>query len=298
MVLRTREFRIPEPAWLSSRARNAARRPLLMGAVALCVIALSVVSLALAPKNRRAMGPTPLAEAIRVDTTPLLITLAQAQTRVVNAESALVVVRQQVLAAARQPADTLDPRTQARHDSLTNVLTELQELIGKVETIPLVSSYRALASSPTLVTNARVKALLDSLSDIERERDGYGADGGADPMYVALTSRATDIGRAIESIAGERRDSLKSAIVRMTTPARQVASIAAPPDTMPWLAERDSARSAVATATSELKSAREALRLRSEEVARAQQIAAISASPFAIGIAAAVIGIFLGFALT
>src|SRR4051812_23611632 len=192
---RTRDFRIPEPAWLSSRARNAARRPLLMGAVTLCVIALSVLSLLLAPKNRRAMGPTPLAEAIRVDTAPLLVTLGQAQTRVTNAESALVVVRQQVLAAAHQPVDTLDPKTLARHDSLTNILTELQELIGKVQTIPLPSSYRALASSPALVSNGRVKALLDPLSEIERERDGYGVDGGADPMYVALTSRATDIGR-------------------------------------------------------------------------------------------------------
>jgi hypothetical protein len=271
-----------------------------MGAVAVVVVALSAISLALAPKNRRAMGPTPLAEAIRVDTAPLLVTLGQAQTRVVNAESALVVVRQQVLAAARQPVDTLDPKAQARHDTLTNILTELQELIGKVETIPLPSSYRALASSPALVSNGRVKALLDSLSEIERERDGYGADGGADPMYVALTSQATDIGRAIETIAGQRRDSLKAEILRMTMPSRQVASAAAaaPPDTMPWLAERDSARSAVTTAASELASAREALRLRAEETARAKQIAAISASPFAIAIAAAVIGVFLGFAFT
>jgi hypothetical protein len=269
-----------------------------MGTIALCVLALSALSLALAPKNRRAMGPTPLAEAIRVDTAPLLVTLGQAQTRVTNAESALVVVRQEVLAASNRPATTLDPKTLARHDSLTNVLTELQELIGKVQTIPLPSSYRALASSPALASNGRVTALLDSLSEIEREREGYGADGGADPMYVALTSRATDIGRAIETIAGERRDSLKADIIRMTTPARQVASVAAPPDTMPWLAERDSARSAVATATSELASAREALRLRTEETERAQQIAAISASPFAIAIAAVVIGIFLGFAVS
>jgi Mrp family chromosome partitioning ATPase len=64
---------------------------------------------------------------------------------------------------------------------------------------------------------------------------------------------------------------------------------------MPWVAERDSARSAVAVATGDLDNARSALELQREERERAQEITAISASPFAMIIAAAIFGIVFGF---
>jgi Mrp family chromosome partitioning ATPase len=291
------KFRVPEPAWLSSRARNAARRPLVIGTAAAIIVALAGISLILAPKNRRPMGPTAGVEAIRIDTVPLHVSLSRANARVTSAESALVIVRREVAAYTAQPKiDSVSPQLIARHDSLTNILTELSALIGKVETIPLPSSYRSLAASPALVSNGRVKTLLDSLSDVERERDAFGGAGGADPMFVALTSRATDIGRAIEGIASERRDSLRSEINRIATPTRQIAQArAAAPDTMPWVAERDSAQSAVAVANTDLDNARQALELRRQEMERAQEISAISASPFAMIVAAAIFGIVFGF---
>lgn len=291
------KFRVPEPAWLSSRARNAARRPLVIGTVAAIVVALAVLSLVLAPKNRRAMGPTAGVTAIQMDTVPLQVALSRARARAASAESALVVVRREMASYNAQPAvDSISPQLLARHDSLTGILNELSALIGKVETIPLPSSYRALAASPALVSNGRVMALLDSLSAVERERDAFGSSGGADPMYVALTSQATDIGRAIELIAASRRDSLRAEINRIATPTRQMAQArAAAPDTMPWIAERDSAQSAVSVATNDLTNAREALTLRAEEIARAKEISAISASPFAMILAAAVFGIAFGF---
>jgi hypothetical protein len=291
------KFRVPEPAWLGSRARNAARRPIFIGLCAAIIVALAGLSLVLAPKNRRAMGPAAAVSDIQIDTVPLQAALERANARVTSAESALVVVRREVANYSGAPRiDSVSPQIMARHDSLANRLSELSALIGKVETVPLPSSYRALAASPALVSNERVKALLDSLAEIERERDAFGGAGGADPMFVALTSQATDIGRAIETIAAARRDSLRAEISRMVTPTQQMAKArAAAPDTMPWVAERDSAHSAVAVATTDLDNARGALELQRQEKERAQEITAISASPFAMIIAAAIFGIVFGF---
>jgi hypothetical protein len=291
------QFRVPEPAWLSSRARNAARRPLVIGMIATVIVALAGLSLVLAPKNRRAMGPSAAVNDIRIDTVPLQFALTQANARVTSAESALVVVRRDVAAyTERPPVDSVSPAVLARHDSLANILNELSALIGKVETVPLPTSYRSLAASPVLIANPRVIALLDSLSEVEHERESLGVAGSADPMFVALTSRATDIGRAIEAIASDRRDSLRAQINRITTPTQSAAKArAAAPDTMPWVAERNSARSAVAVATTDLENARTALQLQSEERQRAQELSAISASPFTMVLAAAIFGIVFGF---
>src|SRR4051812_13685006 len=291
------KFRVPEPAWLSSRARNAARRPMFIGLSAAIIVALAGLSLVLAPKNRRPMGPTAAVSDIRIDTVQLQAALEQARSRVTSAESALVIARREVATYNAEPAvDSVSPQVLARHDSLANVLNELSSLIGKVETVPLPSSYRALAASPALISNGRVKALLDSLSAVEHEREAFGGAGGADPMFVALTSQATDIGRAIETIAASRRDSLRAEISRIVTPTQQVAKArAAAPDTMPWVAERDSAQSAVVVASSDLENAHNALKLQREEKQRAQEITAISANPFAMIIAAAIFGIVFGF---
>ena len=291
------KFKVPEPAWLGSRARNAVRRPIFIGLCAAIIVALAGLSLVLAPKNRRPMGPAAAVADLRIDTIPLRAALERAHSRVTSADSALVIVRRDVATYNAEPQiDSVSPQVLARHDSLTNILTELSSLIGKVETVPLPSSYRALASSPALNSNGRVKALLDSLSAIERERDAFGGAGGADPMFVALTSQATDIGRAIEAIASSRRDSLRAEISRIVTPTQQIAKArAAAPDTMPWVAERDSARSAVAVATADLDNARGALETQRQERDRVQEITAISASPFAMIIAAAIFGIVFGF---
>jgi hypothetical protein len=293
-----REFRLPGPAWLGSRARNAARRPLVIGTTATILVGLAALSLVLAPKNRRPMGPSAGVAALKIDTVALTEALTRADSRVTSAESALVVVRRDVASYNAEPAiDSVAPQVIARHDSLTNILTELSALIGKTETIPLPSSYRALAASPALISSVRVSALLDSLSEVEREREAYGSAGGADPMFIALTSRATEIGRAIELVAAERRDSLRAQINRIATPTRQIAQArAAAPDTMPWIAERDSARSAVALAIADLENARTALEMRDQELQRAQEITAISASPFAMILAAAIFGVVFGFA--
>src|SRR5258708_20193870 len=156
-------FRVRDPAWLSSRARNAVRRPMFIGVIAACVVALAVLSLVLAPRHRRRPGPMPSTAIVKVDTLPIVQALAVSKSRVESADSALVIVRQQVLAATAKPKiDSLDPKLLKRHDSLTNVLTELQGLIGKVETAPLPTSYRAPAASPALISTPHITAFLHS----------------------------------------------------------------------------------------------------------------------------------------
>ena len=54
-------------------------------------------------------------------------------------------------------------------------------------------------------SSARARLLLDSLTEVEREREAFGTTGGADPVYVALTSRAAEIGRAIQAVGQSRR---------------------------------------------------------------------------------------------
>jgi hypothetical protein len=293
MFDRTLLSRVSDSAWLGCRARNAARRPLFIATTATCVIALAMLSLVLAPKQRQRPGP--LASAMVVDTVSLLQALSESRVRVANAESAFAVVRHEVLADARPHVEQLDPQQLRRHDSLTNVLTDLQSLIGKVEAAPLPTSYRALAASAALISNPRIIALVDSLREVERKRDGLASSGDADPMYIALTDQATEIGHSIEAIASVRRDSLVASITRMTAPAAEE-SASSVGDTLPWIAERDSALSAVATATADLRNARRQLEQNRQEVKRAAEISVISASPFAMVVAGAILGIVLGFA--
>jgi ElaB/YqjD/DUF883 family membrane-anchored ribosome-binding protein len=231
-----------------------------------------------------------------VDTLSLLQALSQSRVRVANAESTFAVVRHEVLADAKPHIEQLDPSQLRRHDSLTNVLTDLQGLIGKVETAPLPTSYRALAASPALISNPRIVALIDSLNEVERKRDGLASSGNADPMFMALTDQVTEIGHSIEEVASVRRDSLLSSITRMTAPTAEAESARSLADTLPWIAERDSALSAVSTATADLSNARRQLEENRQEQKDAAEISIISANPFAMVVAAAILGIVLGFA--
>ena len=289
-------FHLKDPVWLGARARNAARRPLLIGLIAVGVIGLSVVSIALSPRQRGRVGPVPTTRFTGADTATLRRGLLSAESRARSADSGLAVTRQQMLAAAARPkTDSIDPALLRKHDSLTNILTDLQDLIGKVESAPLPTSYRALAANPALISNGKVVALLDSLRSVEKDRESLGTTESADPMYVALTSQLTEIGRSIEAVAAERRDSLRVSITAMLQPTKKVAA-ATPADTMPWVAERDSAQSAVKVAASDLKTAKKEIDQNRKDQERAAQISALSTSPFMMLIAAVVFGIAIGFA--
>src|SRR5262249_21673841 len=206
---------IPRPVWLTARARNAVHRPVFIGSVGAGTFIAALVALILAPQQAKRGGQQlPPPASARPDTMPLTAALSHARSRLVVAESSLAWARTHVAPPA-PTVDTLRPQIIARRDSLTAAVTELDALITRVETAPVSASYRALAESPQLSSNARMKTLLDSLAEVERDRDAFGTSGGADPVYVALTARATEIGRAIQDLAQERREAIRQSITKL-----------------------------------------------------------------------------------
>jgi Mrp family chromosome partitioning ATPase len=296
MTQMTGEFprAINRPVWLTARARNAVHRPIFIGAVGASAFIAALMALVLAPQQARRVQPSRIVA--RPDTAAFSAALAQASTRMAAAESSLAYARSHTQATAKPEIDTLTRILAARRDTLSNALSELNALLNRVENAPLTAAYRALAESPQLSANPRAKALLDSLNDVEHDREAFGTSGGADPIYVALSSRSTQLGRAIQAVARERRDILRQEIAKVIAPAPHQAVAQSPvADTTSWIAERDSARSMVAEADSALTAARNKAREFDREMARATEAAHFDASPVALLAAALVFGVALGF---
>jgi Mrp family chromosome partitioning ATPase len=288
---------IPRAVWLTLRARNAVRRPIFIGAVGIGTFVVALVALVLAPQQVTHASKVSLAAlGARPDTAPILAGLAQAKARLSDAESSLAVARVRVTTAPPPTIDTLIPILISQRDSVCDAVNDLDALITRVETAPVSASYRALAESPQLAANAHAKALVDSLADVERDRDEYGATGGADPVFVALTSRAAQIGRTIQALAQQRRDELRLQIAKLNAPTQRQALVEAPAlDTAGWVAERDSARSLLADATTALADARSKASDYDRAVERLHEQARLNAPPVALLAAALVLGIALGF---
>jgi Mrp family chromosome partitioning ATPase len=287
---------IPRAVWLTARARNTVHRPVFIGAVGFGTFVAALVALVLAPQEARHNARTPVLPVdARPDTTPFVAALSQAQTRLAAAESSLVYARTHAVAASKPAIDTVSPRIIARRDSLTNSITDLDALLTRVETAPVTASYRALAESPQVAVNPRARVLLDSLAEVERDREAFGTTGAADPVYLALSSRAMEIGRAIQSIGQARRDSLRQEIGRLNAPVVQQVVAQPTIDTAAWIAERDSAQSRLGEATSALARAREKEIEYNRAVERATSEASFTAPPVALLGAALVFGVVLGF---
>ena len=288
---------IPRPVWLTARARNAVHRPVFIGAVGVGAFVAALVALVLAPQQVRHVLPAPVMPAeARPDTTAFMAALAHARTRLASADSSLAFAREHIAAAPAPTVDTLRPILIAKRDSLSASVNDLDALITRVETAPVAASYRALAESPQMTALPRVRALLDSLTEIERDRDAFGATGAADPVYVALTSRATEIGRAIQDLAQQRREALREEIATLNAPTTRQAVAQSPMvDTSAWIAERDSAQSLIIQAASALSDARVKAAEYDRAVVRARENAKLNAPPVALLAAALVFGIALGF---
>jgi len=296
MVQMTGEFprAIARPVWLTARARNAVHRPIFIGAVGASAFIAALVALVLAPQQARRVGPPQ--RGARPDTAAFTAALAQARTRMSVAETSLAYSRAHPAAVSRPEVDTLSRSLIARRDTLSNALGELDALLSRVEGAPLAASYRALGESQQLASNPRAKALLDSLAEIEKDREAFGTSGGADPVYIALSGRATEIGRAILAVGQERRDALRQQIAKLIAPTpRQAVAQSPASDTAAWIAERDSARSIVVQASTALTAARTKAEEFDREAARASQTAHLDASPVALLAAALVFGVALGF---
>ena len=232
-------------------------RPLVIAIVGGGIFIAALAALSLAPQEIRSgakaqVGP----KGPRPDTSVFSNALGEAQRRLGDAEASLAKARlAPPTPQVQEPI--IPPAILLQRDSLSNAVSDLDALLTRVEGAPVSASYRALGESPHLASTPRVRVLLDSLAEVEREREGFGTTGGTDPVYLALTSRATEIGRSIQSLAQDRRDAIRRQIASLNVPAQQPTVVQTPViDTASWVAERDSARSLVEQATLALGDAR------------------------------------------
>jgi tyrosine-protein kinase Etk/Wzc len=288
---------IPRPVWLTARARNAVHRPMFIGAVSLGTFIAALVALVLAPQQIRHTAPlASLPVDVRPDTAPYVAALAHTRTRLAVAESSLAAARARAAIPVPPAVDSVSPSVAAHRDSIATAINDLDALLTRVETAPLTATYRALGESPQLSSSPRARTLLDSLTEVERSREGLGTTDSADPVIVALTARTSEIGRAIQAVAQERREELRQQFAKLSTPSsRQVAAAAPVMDTTAWRSERDSALSLVGQATTALDDVRQGAREYDRAVVRERENAALDAPPVALLAASLIFGVALGF---
>lgn len=261
----------------------------------------------------------------RGDTTALLATLDSARARhaaaVVAAQASRVVASASPVARVTSVPPSADSVAESR-DSLS---VELQQGLTRARTAPLVESYRTLADARLLRDDARVRAVVDSIEQVDREREAYAALGGPDARYATLTARLAALGQRVVRIAeaalAERSASLSSSrggSAPSSSPALPGAaadSSSAVSDTnsaftprAPLLPARaaiaESALVAAATATADTVSLLERslidVRRTNADIERRRvairSLGGMAIPPFAMLVAALIVGLALGYA--
>jgi Mrp family chromosome partitioning ATPase len=225
------------------------------------------------------------------DTTLLALRERNARRHLAAADSALALTRSvnaSLLARDSEKAAMIAPGSVG--DSSLAEVRNLRDLIKRADNAPLPASYRAMARSPELRGDRRVTALVDSMTMIERERDELGGGATVDPVFVALTTQANEIGRRISDIAKVRLASLEREQAARQGAANQGAaadSTVAVVDSMPVIQARESAWQAYESAHRSLAAARAANS--AATTAAAQVRAGIQLAPLPILIAGALI---------
>ncbi|HYW30453.1 MAG TPA: hypothetical protein VE869_03020 [Gemmatimonas sp.] len=188
---------------MSSRARNAARRGALISAVGSIVVISTLLVLVLLPREvdralRLQLAGIPASQ----DTSGLLGALERARVR--NGAAQLMAQTTRV-AASQAPAAAVASALGASRDSSVlardSLGAELQLRLTRARAAPLTESYKALAESPLVQGDGRVRAIVDSIDQTDREREAYAALGGPDARYAALTARLAALGARIVRIA-------------------------------------------------------------------------------------------------
>ena len=284
-------------AWLNARVANATRAPLAILLTGCAVFVVALVALIVIPRQARRGQRQPVVQENRPDTAALLARTRRLGIRVDSIDVVLAAATDSLAAARAATRDTLPPELRVRRDSLAATLTTLNRLLARVENAPLPASYRALAQAPLLRDNARANALVDTLAAVEREREDFGASGGVDPIFVALTERAATIGRAITELAERERNRIRDELSalrqlqprRDTLPASIFAAITA--------ARRDSIRMELDSANYVLAAARRAHTESDAAAERRRKAANTTAPPVAMLFAAALLGLVAGFGI-
>ena len=284
--------------WFGRRARNASKRPILIVGVAAAAFIATVITLLIIPRrgdnSARAIAAL---IAQKEDTLSLLAAQDRSRLALASAESSLTRARQSTIRRSPPaPVDTLPPALVARRDSLRRAEAALDSMITRAENAPLPAAYRALGEMPALAGDPLVAALLDSLAAVEKEREDFGSLGGVDPIFVALTARATAIGRSIQEVAEARRATAREELVRLRPPPPPAPIVVALVDTIPIVQRRDGAVETLAFATQRLGEIRRANAAIDQRVARARAAANVDIPPLALLAAAIAVAAIVGFA--
>ncbi|HUQ20026.1 MAG TPA: hypothetical protein VM099_10475 [Gemmatimonadaceae bacterium] len=283
--------------WTSARALNASRRYAAMGIAGGLVFLCALIAFIVVPRQAtKAAVAVAASLEQKPDSTQASSSRLRALAGITAADSMLGIARRTVAPAPVAPIDTFPPELRAQRDSLTTVVTNLNRLIERADNAPLPVSYRALGSTPTMASDPSVRVLLDSLAAIEQERDAFGAVGGVDPVFVALTSRATAIGREIQAIAESKRATARSQLA-VLRPVAPVVTTQAQVDTMKFIAQRQQAQRQYASASQTLTQIRATDDRIDREASRARDLANVGAPPLAMLGAAIVLALSLGFAV-
>ena len=283
--------------WMAARARNALRRVVVFGIVGGVVFIGALIAFVVVPRNasRKALAVAASIES-RTDSGPTVAARDRYLAELTATDSILNATRRALMPVPATVIDTFPPAVRAQRDSLGAELATLNRLIDRAENAPLPTSYRALAASPVVAADPRVRVLLDSLADIERDRNAFGAVGGVDPVYLSLTSRANAIGRQIQGIADAKRGEVrgKLALIR-PTPAPVVKPVITV-DTIKLVAQHTTAQQNYATAVAQLDQINQKNARIDRESAHARELANVGAPPWAMLAAAVVLALAVGFA--
>lgn len=267
-----------------------------MGIVGGLVFIAALMAFVLVPRQatRAAVNVTARLEE-RPDSMRIVAIRDRAAAGISAADSSLAAARRTVAPPVAAAADTFSPQAVAQRQALSAQLATLNKLIDRADNAPLPSSYRALGTAPEIASEPGVQSLLDSLSDIEKERDAFGTVSGVDPVYVALTSRATAVGRSIQAIAETKRAAVRSQLALLRPPPAPV-SMQAKVDTTRYLADRLANQRVYTGAIQTLVQIRATDARIDRESSRARDLANVGAPPLAMLAAALVLALSLGFA--
>jgi Mrp family chromosome partitioning ATPase len=282
-----------------------------IGTVGVVTLLASLIAFVVVPQQAKKAAALIRPGAARPDTEPTMRALAEAERQAAAADSAVASTRaqlQQLIAATAAAVaadttaegDTLSAELRTRRDSLTSDVETLDRLLSRAENAPLLASYRGLAQSAPMQADPRIKQLLDSLVEIERERESYNAVGGVDPVFVALTARANELGRSIQGLAEARRIAVKKELALLAPAGATVPAAVASrplPDTMAKIRARDTARVVAAEVANRLGRERAELQRLDAREEEAQALLNRGASIPAILAAALVFGAMLGFGI-
>jgi Mrp family chromosome partitioning ATPase len=282
--------------WVSARAKNALRRVSVLGGVAAAVFVFAIIAFVLVPRKASKSAQVVAARIeAKQDSVPVARARDESRRKVIVADSLLAAARSAMHPAAPAAVDTFPPAMIARRESLSVAIGRLSALIQRVEESPLPTTYRMLATSSMLANEPQMPQMLDSLAAIERDRSAYGAVGGADPGYAALSARALNIGRAITGVAAAKRDRLRAEFSALRpAPTPQPAPVFV--DTLRFLTDRAQALTSVQASDAELAKIRSQNLGVDAQLEHARDLANLGAPPWAMLAAALVLAAALGFA--